>query len=124
MQTTQAKGAKVRPAMHSCPRPVLSICAERVWLACNTRRGLRNGEQAKSLRQLAAAGCQVTVSTLDIEVPEQARQLVALTAKAAPLGGIFHLAMYLDDNLLVNQVSAAPMPAWVFRYSIGVEGDG
>ena len=73
----------------------------------NARRGLRNGEQAKSLRQLAAAGCAVTVSTLDIEVPEQARQLVALTAEAAPLGGVFHLAMYLDDNLVANQAGAA-----------------
>ena len=46
----------------------------------------------------------VTVSTLDIEVPEQAHQLVALTAEVAPLGGVFHLAMTLDDNLIANQV--------------------
>ena len=49
----------------------------------------------------------MTVSTLDIEVPDQARQLVALTADSAmPLGGVFHLAMYLDDNLVANQVTA------------------
>ena len=73
-------------------------------LACNARRGLRNGEQAKGLRELAAAGCHVTVSTLDIEAPDQARQLAALTAKDVPLGGVFHLAMYLDDTLVSNQV--------------------
>ena len=60
------------------------------------------------MRELGVAGCHVTVSTLNIEVPEEARQLVALTAQAVPLGGIFHLAMYLDDNLVANQVRQPP----------------
>ena len=67
-------------------------------------RGLRNGKQAKAVHELGAAGVGVTVSTLDIEVPEEARQLVALCARAKPLGGVFHLAMVLDDNLIANQV--------------------
>ena len=59
------------------------------------------------MQELRGAGVAVTVSTLDIEVPDQARRLVALTADAQPLGGVFHLAMTLDDNLIANQVSPA-----------------
>ena len=66
-------------------------------------RGLRNGKQAKALQELRGAGVAVTVSTLDIEVPDQARRLIALCADAQPLGGVFHLAMTLDDNLIANQ---------------------
>ena len=36
--------------------------------------------------------------------PEQAKELVALAEGIAPIAAIFHLAMVLDDRMLINQV--------------------
>ena len=36
--------------------------------------------------------------------PEQAKELIALTEGIAPIAAIFHLAMVLDDRMLINQV--------------------
>ena len=49
-------------------------------------------------------GMQFKVTTLDVGVPEEAAEIIKLAAGMAPLGGIFHLAMYLADKLLQNQV--------------------
>ena len=65
---------------------------------------MRTGEQAKAVRNLERAGARVTVSTLDVEDAGQTAQLVALAGKDAPVAGVFHLAMYLDDRLLASQV--------------------
>jgi len=67
------------------------------------RRGLRTGEQAKAVRALQRAGAAVEVSTLDVTDAAEAAALVELAGRGAPLGGVFHLAMYLDDRLLANQ---------------------
>jgi NAD(P)-dependent dehydrogenase (short-subunit alcohol dehydrogenase family) len=67
------------------------------------RRGLRTGEQAKAVRALQRAGAAVEVSTLDVTDAAEAAALVGLAGRDAPLGGVFHLAMYLDDRLLANQ---------------------
>ena len=48
----------------------------------------------------------VDVTMLDVTVPEQAAMLVADIETQAPIAGIFHLAMVLDDRLLARQVSA------------------
>lgn len=50
---------------------------------------------------------QFKVSTLDIGVPEEAEQLIKMAEAVAPVGGIFHLAMYLADKLITNQVSSS-----------------
>ena len=48
---------------------------------------------------------QVEVSTLDVADMEETRAIVGLAEKMAPVGGIFHLAMVLQDRWLSNQVT-------------------
>ena len=87
----------------------LEICA---WLArrgvsrlvVSSRRGVRTGRQARALTKLRADGVEVIVSTLDAVDPEQAKALVLLAASVdAPLQGVMHLPMVLDDRLLIDQ---------------------
>lgn len=47
---------------------------------------------------------QFRVTTLDVGVPEEAQKIVKLAESLAPVGGVFHLAMYLADKLITNQV--------------------
>ena len=75
-----------------------------MYHACWARSGLRTGEQVKVVQKLAAAGCTVDVSTLDVSDPAEAAQLLADAGRHAPIGGIFHLAMVLDDRLIIKQV--------------------
>ncbi len=65
---------------------------------------MRTGEQAKAVRKLERAGVRVAVSTLDVVDAGQAAALLAAAAEHAPVAGVFHLAMYLDDRLLASQV--------------------
>ena len=51
------------------------------------------------------ADLQVEVSKLDVANLEEAKGVVALAQKQAPVGGIFHLAMILQDRWMANQVS-------------------
>ena len=44
------------------------------------------------------------MTTLDVGVPEEAAEIVKLAESLAPVGGVFHLAMYLADKLITNQV--------------------
>ena len=67
-------------------------------------RGLRTGEQAKTVQMLRDEGVTVEVSTLDVALRGEAQQLLALCEALAPLGGIFHLAMVLEDRLIAKHV--------------------
>lgn len=49
---------------------------------------------------------QFRVTTLDVGVREEAEQIVELAESLGPVGGVFHLAMYLADKLITNQVTA------------------
>ena len=82
-----------------CPKPF----AQRPRRA-HPRRGMRTGEQAKAVRKLERAGVRVAVSTLDVVDAGQTAALLAAAAEHAPVAGVFHLAMYLDDRLLASQV--------------------
>lgn len=53
---------------------------------------------------LQSEGVLVEVSTLDVAVRSQAEQLVADCERLAPIGGIFHLAMILEDRLILKHV--------------------
>ena len=75
--------------------------AQGVLPAC---RGVTSGHHAKLIEDIEAAGAKVTISKLDVVDPEQAKQLVALAESIAPVAAIFHLAMVLDDRMLINQV--------------------
>ena len=48
---------------------------------------------------------QFKVTTLDVGVPEEAEEIIRIADSMAPVGGIFHLAMYLADKLVTNQVT-------------------
>ncbi len=43
------------------------------------------------------------MSTLDVADLEETKSIVGLAEKMAPVGGIFHLAMVLQDRWLSNQ---------------------
>ena len=45
------------------------------------------------------------MTTLDVGVPEEAEEIIRIADSMAPVGGIFHLAMYLADKLVTNQVT-------------------
>ena len=62
------------------------------------------------MRALRRRGAEVEVSTLDVTDAGEAAALVELSGRGRPLGGVFHLAMYLDDRLLANQVQTCPKP--------------
>ena len=47
---------------------------------------------------------QVEVSTLDVADMGETKQIVGIAEGLAPVGGIFHLAMVLQDRWLSNQV--------------------
>ena len=57
------------------------------------------------------ADLQVEVSKLDVADMEEAKGVVALAQKQAPVGGIFHLAMILQDRWMANQVSIVSLAA-------------
>ena len=59
----------------------------------------------KTIQMLQSEGVTVEVSKLDVAVREQAQQLVADCQRMAPIGGIFHLAMILEDRLILKHVS-------------------
>jgi hypothetical protein len=58
----------------------------------------------KTIQMLQSEGVTVEVSKLDVAVKEQAQQLVADCQRLAPIGGIFHLAMILEDRLILKHV--------------------
>ena len=70
------------------------------------RRGLRTGEQMKTIQTLQSEGVTVEVSLLDCGDRAECAQLVADCERLAPLGGVYHLAMVLEDRLLLKHVRA------------------
>jgi hypothetical protein len=47
----------------------------------------------------------VEVSKLDVADLDETKLIIALAEKMAPVGGIFHLAMILQDRWMSNQAS-------------------
>ncbi|XP_062859033.1 fatty acid synthase [Trichomycterus rosablanca] len=71
-------------------------------LVLTSRSGIRNGYQAKRVREWQAMGIQVNVSTSDVSTMEGAERLITEACQLGPVGGIFHLAMVLQDGMLEN----------------------
>lgn len=71
-------------------------------LVLTSRSGIRNGYQAKRVREWQAMGIQVLVSTSDISTLEGTERLITEACRLGPVGGIFHLAMVLKDGMLEN----------------------
>lgn len=77
-------------------------------------RGLRTGEQMKAIQVLQSVGVTVEVSLLDCGDREEAGKLLDDCQRLAPLGGIFHLAMVLEDRLLMNHVCKPASTPFLF----------
>uniref|UniRef100_A0A8D3B9P6 Fatty acid synthase n=1 Tax=Scophthalmus maximus TaxID=52904 RepID=A0A8D3B9P6_SCOMX len=71
-------------------------------LVLTSRSGIRNGYQAKRVREWQSQDVEVLVSTSDVSALEGAEQLIAEAAALGPVGGVFHLAMVLKDGMLEN----------------------
>ncbi|XP_062930495.1 fatty acid synthase [Mobula hypostoma] len=71
-------------------------------LVLTSRSGIRNGYQAKRVREWKEMGVDVLVSTSDVCSLEGTQHLIAEASGLGPVGGIFHLAMVLKDALLEN----------------------
>ncbi|KAF3691435.1 Fatty acid synthase [Channa argus] len=74
-------------------------------LVLTSRSGIRNGYQAKRVREWQSKGVDVLVSTCDVSTMEGTERLVAEACTLGPVGGIFHLAMVLKDGMLENLTS-------------------
>uniref|UniRef100_A0A8C2HV47 Fatty acid synthase n=1 Tax=Cyprinus carpio TaxID=7962 RepID=A0A8C2HV47_CYPCA len=71
-------------------------------LVLTSRSGIRNGYQAKRVREWQAMGIQVLVSTSDVSSMAGTERLINEACRLGPVGGIFHLAMVLKDGVLEN----------------------
>ncbi|KAK7134929.1 hypothetical protein R3I93_018135 [Phoxinus phoxinus] len=71
-------------------------------LVLTSRSGIRNGYQAKRIREWQAMGIQVLVSTSDVSTMGGTERLITEACRLGPVGGIFHLAMVLQDGMLEN----------------------
>ncbi|XP_037571297.2 LOW QUALITY PROTEIN: fatty acid synthase-like [Dermacentor silvarum] len=72
-------------------------------LLLTSRTGVRTGYQRLCLQRWRRVGANVLVSTADVSTEEGARQIVEEAAALGPVGGIFNLAMVLQDALIENQ---------------------
>ncbi|EIE23140.1 hypothetical protein COCSUDRAFT_47508 [Coccomyxa subellipsoidea C-169] len=72
-------------------------------LVLTSKRGMRTGGQRKVVQMLQKRGVQIEVSKLDVADLGETEQIVALAEGMAPVGGIFHLAMILQDRWMSNQ---------------------
>ena len=64
----------------------------------------------KTIQMLQSEGVTVEVSKLDVAVRSEAEQLVSECERLAPIGGIFHLAMILEDRLILKHVCPGSPP--------------
>jgi NAD(P)-dependent dehydrogenase (short-subunit alcohol dehydrogenase family)/acyl carrier protein len=67
------------------------------------RRGVSGPEQAERIRQMAAAGAEVTVIAGDVSQLAAVEQMVAQAGGPAPLRGVIHAAGLLEDGILTQQ---------------------
>lgn len=71
-------------------------------LVLTSRSGIRDGYQAKRVREWRSQGVEVVVSTNDVSTLEGTERLLAEACALGPVGGVFHLAMVLKDGMLEN----------------------
>ncbi|XP_041672485.1 fatty acid synthase [Cheilinus undulatus] len=71
-------------------------------LVLTSRSGIRNGYQAKRVREWQSQGVEVLVSTKDVSTLEGTEKLIKEASSLGPVGGVFHLAMVLKDGMLEN----------------------
>ncbi|XP_049941823.1 fatty acid synthase-like [Schistocerca serialis cubense] len=72
-------------------------------LVLTSRKGISNGYQESRLRLWLSYGIKVIVSTEDVTTQEGCYKLLTESNKLGPVGGIFNLAVDLQDGILENQ---------------------
>nr|XP_045622655.1 fatty acid synthase-like [Procambarus clarkii] len=87
-------------------------------LVLTSRRGINTGYQALCMRRWLNLGASVQIMTQDASTFAGATTLLQKAAEEGPIGGIFHLAMVLQDSLLENQTTET------FSIVNTVKGDG
>lgn len=87
-------------------------------LVLTSRRGITTGYQALCMRRWLNSGVSVRVMTQDASTHAGATILLKMAAEEGPVGGIFHLAVVLQDALLENQT------AEMFHAVNAVKGEG
>lgn len=72
-------------------------------LVLTSRSGIRSGFQARKVRQWRHQGVSVRISTNDVVTECEAEALIKESAALGEVGGVFNLAMVLQDGLMSNQ---------------------
>ncbi|XP_067011949.2 fatty acid synthase [Anabrus simplex] len=81
------------------------------WLVCRgaknlvltSRKGIVNGYQCSRVCLWKKYGVNIVISKQDISTYDGVKQLISEANKLAPVGGIFNLAVLLQDALFENQ---------------------
>ncbi|KAA8581129.1 hypothetical protein FQN60_002710 [Etheostoma spectabile] len=73
-------------------------------LVLTSRSGIRNGYQAKRVREWQSRDVEVLVSTNDVSTLKGTEQLLAEACALGPVGGVFHLAMVLKDGIVTRKL--------------------
>lgn len=76
-------------------------------IVLTSRSGPREGYQYLSIKRLRSMGANVVVSQINASTEKGARELIDLAKTLGPVGGIFNLAMVLNDSMFENQSSEA-----------------
>ncbi|MGI8890521.1 MAG: SDR family NAD(P)-dependent oxidoreductase, partial [Chthoniobacterales bacterium] len=74
----------------------LADCGAR-HLVLSSRSGASTPEAQKFVQELEARGVEVRVVPADVGLPNEVNKLFAEIKSSAPLRGVFHLAMVIDD---------------------------
>ncbi|WP_108663613.1 type I polyketide synthase [Acuticoccus kandeliae] len=69
-------------------------------LVLASRSGVKDEAVAEAIEAHRANGVEIEIAPLDVTDPEAVRALVQSITGTRPLGGVFHMAMVLDDALI------------------------
>jgi fatty acid synthase len=72
-------------------------------LVLTSRSGVRNNYQGYRLERLRRMGAEIKVSTRNVAHDLDCKELIKNINTNGTLGGVFHLAMVLDDGFFINQ---------------------
>lgn len=73
------------------------------FLVITSRTGIKNTYQEMQVRKMREEGCQVIISNETCDTLESTQKLLDQANSLGKLGGIFHLAMVLNDSIFTNQ---------------------
>ncbi|CAL1537406.1 unnamed protein product [Lymnaea stagnalis] len=74
-------------------------------LVLSSRSGIKTGYQYRKVQYWKSAGVNVEISKHDAKTIDGAKSLLQDSIKLGPVGGLFNLAMVLNDGLFENQTN-------------------